>query len=118
MDFTQAIAAAMGKYFTFSGRATRPEYWWFFLFTVLMIWGASIVEATGSQGDSWLMSAAVSLIFTIPQISCATRRLHDTGRSGWWQLLSLVPLIGWIILIIWLARKGEAGENRFGPAAG
>ncbi|MCQ4161328.1 DUF805 domain-containing protein [Roseomonas sp. GC11] len=118
MSFSQAIAAAMGKYFTFSGRAMRSEYWWFTLFIGLMCWGASLVDAAGNQGKNGLITAAVHLIFLIPQTSCVTRRLHDTGRSGWWQLLWLVPLIGWIPLILWLARKGEAEENRFGPAVG
>ena len=92
MNFGQAISTCMGKYFTFSGRAKRSEYWWFYLFTILMGWGATLVGAvTFGPGDpaADVMSSILSLIFFMPALAAGSRRLHDIGKSGWWQLLIL-----------------------------
>ncbi len=97
----------MGKYVDFSGRAARPEYWWFFLFTVLLTWFADIAD------PSKVGSTIVSLALLLPSLSAATRRLHDTGRSGWWQLIALT-VIGLIPLFIWLASKGNDQSNEYG----
>jgi uncharacterized membrane protein YhaH (DUF805 family) len=95
----------MGKYATFSGRATRSEFWWFYLFTTLMYWGASIVSSLNFGNESILSGVGTlitSLVFFLPGIAAGSRRLHDIGRSGWWQLLMLTG-VGIFILIIWWA---------------
>ena len=105
MNFGQAITICMQKYSTFSGRAKRSEFWWFYLFTVLMSWGGTLVgAATFGAGDSNadLMSSIISLVFLMPTLAVGSRRLHDIGRSGWWQLLMLTG-IGIILLIVWYA---------------
>jgi len=114
MTFSQAITAAMGKYATTSGRATRSEYWWFYLFTVLMSWGSAVAGTlVGGETMGTILNLAVSLALLIPATAVAVRRLHDTGRSGWWLLLSLT-IIGIIPLIIWLASEGDSRANSFG----
>ena len=115
MDFGQAIRTCMGKFATFDGRASRSEFWWFYLFTLLVIWGANAVGAL-VLGDPAGLSLLANLIFLLPVLAAATRRLHDTGRSGWWQLLSLT-VIGVILLIVWWASEGDAEENDYGPVA-
>lgn len=114
MSFSDAIKACMANYATFKGRATRSEYWWFYLFTVLMVWGASVVEGvTLSADDGGSLSMLTGLVFLIPSLAAGSRRLHDTGRSGWWQLLYLT-LIGAILVIYWLAKEGENNQNKYG----
>lgn len=116
MNFGQAISTCMGKYSTFSGRASRSEYWWFYLFTVLMSWGATIVAgAMFSFGEPMvdIFPGIVSLVFFVPTIAAGSRRLHDIGKSGWWQLLIFLPIIGWILIIIWLATNTKSEGDKY-----
>ena len=121
MNFGKAIATCMGKYGTFSGRASRSEYWWFYLFTILMSWGATIVDgAVASSGDPAVASSGdpmveiiVTLVFFVPIIAAGCRRLHDMGKSGWWQLLWFIPIIGWILLIVWLATNTKPEGDKY-----
>ena len=111
-NFQQAISLCFAKYATFAGRATRPEYWWFYLFTFLLTQGLAVIEAVvGSPG---ILSGLASLAVLVPMLSAGARRLHDTDRSGWWQLLWFVPLVGWIVVIVFLCQRGTDGANRFG----
>ena len=100
------------RYAVFEGRAGRAEYWWFFLANFLI----SLVLQGLGQGASIL--ALVSLIYSlallIPGLAVAVRRLHDTDKSGWWILISLVPLVGIIVLIVFLATDGDPGANQYG----
>jgi len=105
MDFQQAIKTCFQKYATFEGRAGRPEFWWFALFTFL----ASIAIGIISQTLQGLFSLAVLL----PSLAVGARRLHDIGKSGWFLLLWLIPVIGWIILIYWACQPG-GGNNQWG----
>lgn len=107
MTFGRSISTCMSKYVDFSGRAARPEYWWFSLFAVLLTWFADMADPTRAG------STIISLVLLLPSFSACSRRLHDTGRSGWWQLLSLT-IIGIIPLIIWCASKGESRANEYG----
>jgi uncharacterized membrane protein YhaH (DUF805 family) len=110
MTFGKSISTCMGKYVDFKGRAARPEYWWFYLFTVLLSWGSLIVDNTG------IVSGIVNLALLLPSLAVAARRLHDTNRSGWWMLIAFT-VIGLIPLIIWLANKGDDQANQYGSPA-
>ncbi|MDR7271103.1 uncharacterized membrane protein YhaH (DUF805 family) [Pelomonas saccharophila] len=104
MTFQDSIKVCFNKYVDFSGRASRSEYWWFALFVVLGCIVTSMV-------NHWLYYL-FALGTLLPQLAAASRRLHDTGRSGWWQLIGLIPLIGFIVLIVFLAQEsGEATES-------
>jgi uncharacterized membrane protein YhaH (DUF805 family) len=100
MTFQDSVRTCLTKYVDFSGRATRSEYWWFVLFIVLVGLAISIVSNT--------LSGLFSLATLLPSIAAATRRLHDTNRSGWWQLICLVPVVGLIVLIVFLAQEGRS----------
>ena len=116
MTFGQAIPSCMGKYATFSGRASRSEFWWFYLFTTLMYWGAQIAgyfTFPFGSGMGEIISFLVSLVFLLPGLAAGSRRLHDTGRSGWWQLLWFT-IIGIILLIIWWAQDTRKEAYRYG----
>ena len=112
MGFGQAISAGFSNYVNFSGRACRSEYWYWILFIIIAdIVAAIIDQALGIQ----LVTGLFGLVTIIPNIAIAIRRLHDLDRTGWWILLGFIPLIGWIILLIWYVTKGTDGPNRFGP---
>jgi uncharacterized membrane protein YhaH (DUF805 family) len=109
---------ALKKYAVFSGRSRRSEYWYFGLFYLVIYLGLVMVDGiTGSfdfRSGFGLLSGLFTLAVLIPSLSVSVRRLHDTGRSGWWLLIGLIPVVGAIILIVFLAQDGEAGTNRFG----
>ncbi len=100
------------NYAKFDGRAGRAEFWYFALASMLINVGLGVFErlVLGHQ----LLSALYGFALFVPNIAVTARRLHDTDRSGWWQLLALVPVIGWIVLIVFLALEGQPNENRFG----
>jgi uncharacterized membrane protein YhaH (DUF805 family) len=112
---------AIKKYAVFSGRARRKEYWFFVLFNTLISIGFIVVELLAGLAIKemglgvGLLCSLYFLAIIVPSFAVTTRRLHDTGRSGWWQLLPLLPLIGAIILIVFLATDSTAGANKYGP---
>ena len=112
MTFSDAIRSGFDHYFKFDGRASRSEFWWWVLFAILVSIAANIVDAIiGAQIFSFL----VALGLFLPGLSMAIRRLHDTGRSGWWILIGLIPLIGFIVLLIFYLEQGNPAPNEYGP---
>ena len=107
MSPTESISTCFKKYATFDGVARRSEYWWFYLFLIV----ASLVLNIVSES----LSGIFALATIVPSLAAGARRLHDTDRSGWWQLLTFVPIIGWIVLIVFLAQDSK--PNRFGVSA-
>ena len=105
MTFQESIKLCFNKYADFSGRATRSEFWWFVLFIILASMVLSVV--------SGILSGLFSLATIVPSLAVGARRLHDIGRSGWWQLLGLIPVIGVLILIYWCVQPGDAAANEF-----
>ena len=111
------------NYANFNGRARRMEYWMFTLFNTLIIFGLALIAGLfaggfGSDGPPMIMFGLIGiyvLAVLIPGIAVAVRRLHDTGRSGWWYLISFVPYIGGIILFIFMVIEGNKGSNQYGP---
>ena len=122
MSFSQAVSSVLlNKYATFSGRARRSEYWWWYLFVTIVYIVAGILDnAIGltysdlTLGGGWIATIA-AIVFLIPNLAVAVRRLHDTGRSGWWLLIGLVPLIGWIVLLYFFILDSE-NDNQYGPS--
>lgn len=106
------LDALKKKYADFSGRARRTEYWMFVLFSIIVAAVLAIVDAMITGG---LLGIVYFLGIIIPSIAVAIRRLHDTNRSGWWLLISLVPLVGGLILIYFLVLDSQPGDNQYGP---
>jgi uncharacterized membrane protein YhaH (DUF805 family) len=107
LSFMEAISVCMRKYFTFSGRARRSEYWWFVLFSTILNLATFFVLGEGALN-------IVQWAFTLPSWAVFCRRLHDTNHSGWWWLIAFT-IIGIIPLFIWLCREGDETSNEFGP---
>lgn len=111
MNFSQAIASGFDNYSNFRGRAVRSEYWYWALFNALATVAAWLVDVM--IGTS-LIGLLVDLALFLPGFAVAFRRFHDTNRSGWWFWISLVPILGWIVILIFLTTPGDPAPNRFG----
>lgn len=116
MNFGPAIGSGFKKYIVFRGRSSRSEFWYWALFvnfaslvTVILDWILFPARVVGP------VAILFALVVILPEISLSIRRLHDIDKSGWWMVLGLAPVVGWIILIVWAIRKGDAIRNRFGP---
>jgi uncharacterized membrane protein YhaH (DUF805 family) len=104
MTFIESITTCFQKYAEFAGRATRSEFWWWALFVFLL---SMFVQMLSHK-----LGTIVSLITFLPSIAVTTRRLHDIGRSGWWQVVGLIPLIGWVVMIFWCIKESD-GPNDY-----
>ena len=106
------------QYAVFSGRARRKEYWFFILFNVLVAVVLTVVDLSlgtiQQETGTGLLGSLYGLAVLLPTIGVSIRRLHDTDRSGWWLLLSLIPVLGGLILLVFMLLEGTPGENRFG----
>ena len=107
MKLEESIRVCFTKYATFEGRASRSEFWWFMLFLVLVSTACGIFSS--------MLSMVFTLATLVPAIAVTTRRLHDVDKSGWMQLIGLIPIVGWSLVIVRLCQAGK-GPNRFGPA--
>lgn len=127
MGFGEAVSMCFRKYVVFSGRARRSEYWYFILCYVIIAVIANILDnilglrtavgqeaGSGAQASIGWLAVLVGLVFLLPGIAVAVRRLHDTGRTGWWYLLVLIPCIGPIVLLIFYVMD-STGDNQYGP---
>lgn len=117
MGFQEAITACLSKYIGFEGRAIRSEYWYWVLFIVIVAIVVNLLAGIlpGFIGSLLaILLGLFQLAMLLPGLAVSVRRLHDVDRSGWFLLLGLIPLIGAIILIYWMAQPGTQGRNRFG----
>ena len=110
MTFNESVTTCLKKYFVFEGRASRSEYWWFQLIVT-----PSYLIAEILKNEIGYFFLGITLFTLIPAISAGVRRLHDTNRSGFFYLISLIPIIGSFILVFFLIPEGTKGKNRFGP---
>ena len=101
----------MRNYFNISGRARRTEYWMYFLVYLAIAIVAGLLDALVGLG---LIGGLVALAHLVPSITVGVRRLHDIGRSGWWLLIALIPLVGWIIALYWAVKAGDEQDNAYG----
>jgi uncharacterized membrane protein YhaH (DUF805 family) len=113
MSFQDAVRSVLTKYADFNGRARRSEYWYFVLFSFLVLVAAMIVGRAIGLGFLYYV-AWLGLL--LPSLAVGARRLHDTGRPGLWLLIGLVPLVGAIILLVFFVSEGNPGPNQYGPS--
>ncbi len=114
MGFGDAIATCFRKYVAFSGRARRPEYWYWFLFSVLVSIVTTILDLVVFGTDTGAFSVLASLGLLLPGLAVTVRRLHDIDRSGAWIFIVLLPIIGVIVLFVFACLPGTLEPNRFG----
>ncbi len=129
MDFSTSVKHVFNNYATFTGRATRSEYWWFQLFEIIVQIVLAIIGfvlggmfasggAAAALGLGYTIGNVLSWIFSIaiivPSLAVFCRRMHDTGRSGWWFFIALIPLIGAIVLLVFCCQKSQP-DNQYGP---
>ncbi len=120
--------SVLKKYVDFNGRLSRKGYWYFFLANFLISLAVSVAEFIFANGfveltspsspsitDFTLFSSIYSLILLLPAFAASVRRLHDTNRSGWNYLLLFIPIVGWIVVLVFLFKKGDQQENKYGP---
>lgn len=125
MTAVDAVKSAYRNYASFEGRAARSDFWWFVLFQIVvaalisqidgtsqMLTGPGMMRYTYSPG---LLGAIWHLVNLLPILALGARRLHDLGKSGWWLLLGLIPMIGVLFLLAWASLRGTAGPNAYGP---
>jgi uncharacterized membrane protein YhaH (DUF805 family) len=121
MGFVDALTTVFrNKYVTFSGRASRSEYWWSYLgysVIAMVAWIVAfvVVLAVPDLAAVLLVPMLVALAMIIPMLSVSVRRLHDTGKSGWMILIMMIPCIGIILWIVWMVEDGQAHDNAYGP---
>jgi len=134
MGFGAAVKSVFGKYASFTGRAPRSEFWWFYLFAVVVSlvlnvidvalgWVVDVGSDTPADSSPFLsffnadigaLSTVWAVVLILPYISVMVRRLHDTDRSGWWWWIQLIPCVGFIVLLVFVLLPGTRGDNRFG----
>ena len=111
MDFKQSILRCVrDKYADFNGRASRPEFWWFALFCFLV---GAVFQVLRLE----MIGMLANLALLLPSLAVGARRLHDMGKSGWFQLVWLIPIIGWAVMVYWLVQPSVAGANEYGESA-
>ena len=115
MTFQQSVEKCFREYATFSGRASRPEFWWFALFLFLANILLGLTDAAIFPGNTSLLGPLFGLATIVPAIAVSVRRLHDIGKTGWWVLLHLIPVIGFLVMLYFYLQPTEAGENEYGP---
>jgi uncharacterized membrane protein YhaH (DUF805 family) len=114
MNLDEAVKTCWAKYATFSGRASRSEYWFIILFFWLLMFVTAIIDVVVFPDHKYMViNLTANLLIVIPSISVAARRLHDVNRSGWWQLL-YITFVGIIPLLYWFIKKGDDGDNKHG----
>jgi uncharacterized membrane protein YhaH (DUF805 family) len=120
MNFRVAVIKCFMLYTVFSGRAKRAEFWWFFLFSAIVGLIGSFTDSTlGTKrifedGNSiGLFQSLIQIVIFLPGLAVGSRRLHDTNKTGWWQLLWIIPIFGWIPLIIFLSFPSNDDENKY-----
>ena len=115
MGFTDAVRTVLTRYAEFEGRAARPEFWWYALFYVLVQLAGGVLDAALFPNAVFgVLGNIAALALLLPTIAVTARRLHDTDRSGWWQLVGLIPIVGVFVLIWFCVQRGTVGGNRFG----
>jgi len=105
--------AVLKNYAGFAGRARRAEYWMFALINAIISIVLAVVDMTVGLGGA--LQGLYGLAVLIPSLAVGVRRLHDTNRSGWWLLIVLIPVLGWIALLVFFVQDSDAGDNQYGP---
>lgn len=113
--FTGALKDGFARYLDFNNRSTRSQFWWWTLWAIIFGVMAGVLDTLIGAGENGPISMIVSLGMFLPSLAIAIRRLHDIGRSGWWYLIVLVPVVGWIVLLVFFCTRSQDTPNQWGP---
>jgi uncharacterized membrane protein YhaH (DUF805 family) len=113
VGFTDAIQDGFRKYVGFSGRSSRAAYWWWFLFQIIVL---IVAYAISAAIGSLIIYYLAALALFLPSLAVGVRRLHDTGKTGWWILIGIIPFIGAIVLLVFYLQPSDPGPNQYGQA--
>ena len=113
MNLKEAVTSVFTKYATFNGRARRSEYWYFVLFNFVV--SAVLGVLANAIGVASTLSNLYSLAVLIPGLAVAWRRLHDIGKPGYCYFIFLIPIVGWILFLVWMCKDSQPGDNKYGP---
>ena len=125
MGFGEAVKSFWSNYSTFKGRSRRSEYWWIQLFLVLTNLVVAAIDLALMNGDvdrfianggGGIVGLVWILVTIVPALAVLVRRLHDTGKSGWWVLIGFVPFVGTIVLFVFSVLDSDAGDNKYGAS--
>lgn len=116
LTFQEAVQRALTvNYCNFSGRSSRSEYWWYVLFTfILGLVLGFVLGIIFSDTLTDIITGIVNLALLLPGLGLCVRRMHDIGKSGWWVLVAIIPVIGWILFIYWAAQPSQPTPNQWG----
>jgi uncharacterized membrane protein YhaH (DUF805 family) len=115
MSFSEAISYGFKNYAVFSGRVVRSTFWYFYLFTAIVGIAINIIGSISGSSAFTILYFVWSLAIILPVLGLMIRRLHDANHAGWWVFIGLIPVVGTIVLIVFLATAGTQGDNRYGP---
>jgi uncharacterized membrane protein YhaH (DUF805 family) len=112
VNIQEAVKSGFDHFFDWKGRASRPAFWWLYLGYLIVVAIGSIFDAIIGTNFLYII---VALAFFFPILSATIRRLHDTGKSGWWWWIQIIPIIGFIVILVFLCTKSDEGKNKYGP---
>ena len=113
-SFVGALKDGFARYVDFKTRSTRSQFWWWALWSILLGLATSMLDVMLGMGDVGPLNSLLSLAMFLPSLAVAVRRLHDIGRTGWWYLMIFVPLVGWIVLIVFFCTATKEEPNQWG----
>ncbi|MDH6255682.1 uncharacterized membrane protein YhaH (DUF805 family) [Aurantimicrobium minutum] len=115
MNFVESIKFGFSNYVNFQGRSRRSGFWYWYLFTVLVSLVFNVLSGGKSESFFGFLGGLAALAIFLPSLAYSVRRLHDINKSGWFILFALIPLVGWIFLLVWYVKDSDPTDNRFGP---
>jgi uncharacterized membrane protein YhaH (DUF805 family) len=115
MTFQDSVRKCFNDYAKFSGRAARPELFWFYLFLFVGNSVLGLLDGAVFPGETRVFGPLFSLATFIPALAVSARRLHDIGKTAWWLLIGLIPVVGFLVLLYFYIQRGEEGANEYGP---
>lgn len=116
MNIQEAVKSGFDHFFNWKGRASRPAFWWLYLANFIVVFIAAFIDGLigiNTVGGGFLYWIAI-IAFFFPVLSATIRRLHDTGRSGWWWWIQIIPIVGFIVMLVFLCTKSDEGSNEYG----
>jgi uncharacterized membrane protein YhaH (DUF805 family) len=117
VNIQEAVKSGFDHFFDWKGRASRPAFWWLYLANVIAVFVAAFIDGLiglDTLGGGLLYWIA-AIAFFFPVLSATIRRLHDTGKSGWWWWIQIIPIIGFIVMLVFMLTKSDEGKNEYGP---